>query len=334
VPSGLFYFENTGNVNAPSFVLKDSNFLELKRYNSVSRDFSPTFGDLDNDGDLDVLIGDEMGKLFYGENKGGAGKPFSAEALAYPFMDIDVGLYATPSVFDVNKDGLLDLIVGERGGNINYFQNKGTKEKPFFDDSSDYEPNSTRLGAVNTNKPGYLTGSSAPQFFQTPEGLKLITGSEEKGLLLYDASQRLNSFPVLSSELSILKNGFQVKPALADINNDGFYELIVGNARGGLQLYATPWRKSLVSNIGNEPDISKKINIYPNPANDFIRVDIDLSSDVYIGNLSIIDGLGRILLVINNYIFGEQVPISNLPKGYYLVRLESKKASWQAPFIK
>jgi hypothetical protein len=190
------------------------------------------------------------------------------------------------------------------------------------------------LGAVNTNKPGYLTGSSAPQFFQTPEGLKLITGSEEKGLLLYDASQRLNSFPVLSSELSILKNGFQVKPALADINNDGFYELIVGNARGGLQLYATPWRKSLVSNIGNEPDISKKINIYPNPANDFIRVDIDLSSDVYTGNLSIIDGLGRILLVINNYIFGEQVPISNLPKGYYFVRLESKKASWQAPFIK
>jgi hypothetical protein len=334
VPSGLFYFENTGNLNSPSFVLKDSNFLELKRYNSVSRDFSPTFGDLDNDGDLDVLIGDEMGKLFYGENKGGAGKPFSAEALAYPFMDIDVGLYATPSVFDVNKDGLLDLIVGERGGNINYFQNKGTKEKPFFDDSSDYEPNSTRLGAVNTNKPGYLTGSSAPQFFQTPEGLKLITGSEEKGLLLYDASQRLNSFPVLSSELSILKNGFQVKPALADINNDGFYELIVGNARGGLQLYATPWRKSLVSNIGNEPDISKKINIYPNPANDFIRVDIDLSSDVYTGNLSIIDGLGRILLVINNYIFGEQVPISNLPKGYYFVRLESKKASWQAPFIK
>jgi hypothetical protein len=59
-----------------------------------------------------------------------------------------------------------------------------------------------------------------------------------------------------------------------------------------------------------------------------------LSSDVYTGNLSIIDGLGRILLVINNYIFGEQVPISNLPKGYYFVRLESKKASWQAPFIK
>lgn len=334
VPSGLFYFENIGNLTNPSFVLRDSNFLNMNRYNAVSRDFSPAFGDLDHDGDMDVLVGDEMGKLFYGENKGGVNNPFSVQSLVYPYMDIDVGLYATPFLIDLNTDGLLDLIVGERGGNLNYFQNKGTKEKPFFDESSDYEPNINRLGGVNTNKPGYFTGSSAPFFFQTPDGLKLVTGSEEKGLLLYDASQRFSPFPLLSSELSTLNVGFQVKPAIADINKDGFYELLVGNARGGLQLFSTPWRNALVSNNKNEPSSAFRLKIYPNPATDIIHVEPELFTEIFEGKLSITDALGRILFTHNNYRLGEELSISILPKGYYFIRLESKKALWHGPFIR
>jgi len=334
VPSGLFYFENKGTPNDPVFILRDSNFLDLNRFNSVSRDFSPTFGDLDNDGDLDILIGDEMGKLFYGENKGGSGKPFSVQSLVYPFMDIDVGLFATPVIIDFNEDGLMDLIVGERGGNLNYFQNKGTKENPFFDESSDFEPNITRLGAVNTNKPGYLTGSSAPHFFQTPDGLKLITGSEEKGLLLYDASKKNNAFPILSSGLASLNIGFQTKPAMADINNDGFYELLVGNARGGMQLFTTPWKKTIVSKNINEPSSASRLKIYPNPATDIIHVEPQLFTEMFEGKLSIMDALGRTLFMHNNYRLGEELSISFLSQGYYFIRLEGNKGVWQASFVR
>jgi hypothetical protein len=333
-PSGLFYFEHVGTPNAPSFVLRDSNFLDLNRYNSVTRDFSPTFGDLDNDGDVDVLIGDEMGKLFYGENKGGPGKPLSVPSFVYPYMNIDVGLRATPFIFDLNKDGLPDLIVGARGGNLNYFRNKGTKEKAFFADDPDEEPNLSRLGAVNTNKPGYFSGSSAPHFFQTPEGLKLLCGSEDKGLLLYDASESFNPYPLIPGGLSSLNIGFDSRPALADVNADGFYELLVGNARGGLQLFSTPWRRSLVSYNKPEPPKSRNIKIFPNPAHDFMSIVADAIVDIKVGKLTILDALGRTLLMQNDYRLGEELDISFLPKGIFFVRIEHDSRILQAPFVR
>ena len=333
-PSGLFYFENNGTYAKPSFILKDSNFLSLNKFNSVSRDFSPVFADMDGDGDADVLIGDESGQLFYGENIGGKGKPLKIDQFVYPFMDIDVGLYATPFVFDVNNDGLPDVLVGERGGNINYFQNIGSTTRPFFDANADILPNVSRWGGVNTNKPGYLNGSTAPILFNTNEGLRLLTGSDDKGLLLYEVSEASQKFNLLENGLSTLKNGFQVKPALSDINNDGFYELLVGNARGGLQLYQTPWQK-LTTNIKEIKNANTaKIIVYPNPSNDFIRLKYESANSFSNVKISVFDVLGRCLMTLENYNENSPINISTLPNGFYQIQLEDGLEKYHTTFIR
>ena len=121
---------------------------------------------------------------------------------------------------------------------------------------------------------------------------------------------------------------------MADINNDGFYELLVGNARGGMQLFTTPWKKTIVSKNINEPSSTSRLKIYPNPATDIIHVEPQLFTEIFEGKLSIMDAFGRTLFMHNNYRLGEELSISFLSQGYYFIRLEGNKGVWQASFVR
>ena len=83
-----------------------------------------------------------------------------------------------------------------------------------------------------------------------------------------------------------------------------------------------------------EPQLTNKIKVFPNPAFDFITIDAEGTNQIHEGTLSIMDSLGRIILSIKNYALGEQVFISNLPKGYYFVQLENKTDIYKASFIR
>ena len=70
----------------------------------------------------------------------------------------DVGYCAHPTLFDIDNDNDLDLIVGEAIGNLNYLENIGDST------TFNFELVSETLGQVDVSEWWTNIGSSTPQF--------------------------------------------------------------------------------------------------------------------------------------------------------------------------
>lgn len=118
----FYYFENTGTASSPAFpVYGTQNPYGLTQIVGFSH---PTFGDLDKDGDYDLILGSSTGDIYYFENTGTRTSPSFAAAQTNPFDLSNVGeSQSTPFLVDLDKDGDLDIIVGVIKGNVKYFKN-------------------------------------------------------------------------------------------------------------------------------------------------------------------------------------------------------------------
>jgi Ca2+-binding RTX toxin-like protein len=152
----LNYFENTGTASAPVFSARTGTANPFNGVD-VGRQSTPTFADLDNDGDLDALVGEYDGVLIFFENTGTVSAPvFTARTgAANPFNGVDLGIVSAPTFADMDGDGDLDVVVGERFGALNYFENTGTVSAPVF---------TARTGAANPFKGIDVDDHSAPTF--------------------------------------------------------------------------------------------------------------------------------------------------------------------------
>ena len=157
VDIGLVLFENIGDLENPKFNMIDDDYLSFSINSEFTADPTPTAGDLDGDGDTDLLVGDSQGKLYYFENTAGAGNPSIFAQAVFPYMDIDVGSTVEPYIFDYNGDGLGDLFIGEKSsnsnegiGNVNYFENVGEIGEPDFNSDVLAGNNTPTFGYINT----------------------------------------------------------------------------------------------------------------------------------------------------------------------------------------
>ncbi|HWY10129.1 MAG TPA: T9SS type A sorting domain-containing protein [Bacteroidia bacterium] len=94
---------------------------------------SPTFVDLDNDGDEDIMAGNNAGNFYYYQNTGTASAPTFSAPVMNPFGLANTGSgYASPTFVDLDNDGDMDMVSGAGSGAIYYYQNTGTASAPAF----------------------------------------------------------------------------------------------------------------------------------------------------------------------------------------------------------
>ncbi len=87
---------------------------------NVGQNAAPCIADIDGDGKLDVLIGNSAGQLLFLKNTGTNTSPsYTSETF---FNSIDVGNDAIPFVIDVDKDSVLDLLIGNSEGKIYHYK--------------------------------------------------------------------------------------------------------------------------------------------------------------------------------------------------------------------
>lgn len=79
---------------------------------------APAFTDLDGDGDLDLVAGAEDGTLTAYERTATGFTEFATN----PVDGIDAGYRSTPAFADLDGDGDLDLVVGERDGTLRAYE--------------------------------------------------------------------------------------------------------------------------------------------------------------------------------------------------------------------
>lgn len=193
---------------------------------------SPTFADLDNDGDLDLLTGEYDGILHYRENTGTATAPIFAAPIANPFGLSATYYLALPTLGDIDNDGDFDLLVGEYYGNLQFFENTGTATAPSF-------------AAPVMNPFGLTAGNyiAAPKFVDLDDDgdLDLIVGTYY-GETLYFENTGTAATPAFAASQSNpfgidLAVGYFSMPALGDIDNDGDFDLMAGNYDSGDLLF-------------------------------------------------------------------------------------------------
>lgn len=317
-PNGSIHFlENTGNVSNPSFYYSDSQYFNIMSDLVVT----PAFGDLDNDGDYDLLAGKLNGTIdFYLNNGTPVSANFQNSILLRNNNDdsIDVGSSSSPFLMDVDGDSDLDLAIGGFNGKLSFYENTGNPA------SYEFTSNPAYFGTLD------IGDNSTPFFIDYNEDdvLDLFSGSRN-GEMFYFKNDGNNISPIWSliTNQFIPENfGGNTFPCFFDIDNDTDSDLFLGNVKGGLYFYLN----SMITSVAEwelTPVDNYSIAAFPNPFNPSTRIKYTIPDNGFV-NLSVYNLLGEKIAQLVNEIktageYESEFDGSGLASGVYIAKLVS-----------
>lgn len=317
----LALYENTGSATAPFYTLITKDFAGLSSRNLLS--LAPAFGDLDGDGDADLLLGESLGFTYYFRNDSQTGQPPVFTFVSNNYLGQSVGSNSAPTLADVDRDGDLDLVIGERNGNLNFFRNNGTITAPNFSLAN------ASFGNVSVRNPNIGAGYAAPAIAD-------LNQNNLYDLLVGDYDGNVHYFPDFENNLAgtftetrlwlrnavantsdTLKIGKRIYPAVANLTSDTQPDLITGLSRGGLRCFQNA---GTINKIAKEQPILLNWSIFPNPVTRqaIIRFTPGAKAAVIVTDM-----LGRERLRKEMTFTGAELPLdlTTFEAGLYLIRL-------------
>lgn len=352
--SNITLYENVGTPTQPAFKFITDDFANIKSMGLVGA--YPTFGDINGNGKPDMILGDTTGRLHYFENVAPVGQPMQLNFVTSNYQNIDAGMYGTPQLFDLDDDGLLDIIMGYRKGvftndggvtytwktSLQWYRNTGTATNPQFTKQTD------TLGGVNVNDSyfHYYDGYSSPCFFRDTNGvISLFVGSGAGFVFYYrDISNNLNGvfgkdsnmvhmtdydtfYSVLhfenddnNAQTIDLKRKSTV--AVGDLYGNGYPDMIAGNFGGGLNFFkGTPPLGIGIPSPAKA--FTGDVRMYPNPASDRVFIAIEGADRSVRTVTSVYSITGQLVMQVRHN--GDDLfPIDtyNLNNGLYIVKVD------------
>ncbi len=273
-PTDLALFENIGTVTEPTFKWKTWSAIDFS-FNGIES-AHPAFGDIDGDGDTDVIVGDELGLLHTYSNEAGPGMwpIWNLNQLAIEGAEgevIDVGQFAAPQLIDINSDGLLDLITGEKNGTLSLYLNCGSPTVPAWCIQS--TPSlGTNWGGIQVNNALGINGYSTPCLFADGSTIHIASGNELGEIQYFgtlDSADFLAPLYTNGSSWNESMRGLRSNGTIGDVDGDGIPELVVGIQNGGMR-----WFNGIA--VGIATQFWSDPFFAPNPAQagGFIRVNL------------------------------------------------------------
>lgn len=319
----LVLYENVGNAKKPVFKRTKDNYLDL--FSGKHTHLSPAFGDLDNDGDDDLILGKRNGEFIYFENTAASGKEASFTLDANTFKDVKTTEYPNPCVYDMDGDSKADLLIGTDSGYVEFWKGNG----------STFSLDNPQLGGVyvgqtvppNFKVPGYASISVAD--VDNDGKPEMVVGNTYGNLFFYDdISTTQNEFKLVTNKFyNELKDdtlnkdfGKDISITLADLNGDTLADLFVGTIRGGVNYFQGGKFGSI-----NIPKIvfEKALDVFPNPSNSLVNLVVkDPAFDK--AQVRIINSTGQ---EISHFRMSEErkvLDVGSWPKGIYYITLQNK----------
>ncbi|HYG51417.1 MAG TPA: VCBS repeat-containing protein [Flavobacteriales bacterium] len=214
----LIYRENRGTTAVPLYDTVLTNPFSLTPPPVYCcANLTPTFVDLDDDGDFDVFAGYSYATMEfrYFENVGTAGSPSFGPMQINPFS-LTCAVYMPHPVFDdLDNDGDFDILSGESDGNFVYYENTGTSSSPVF---------STPL--INPFSLADVGHRSSPIVADMDnDGDRDIISGEIYGNFLFFENTGTTSTPSFAAPVTgafgLAEIYDNVKPTMADLDADG-----------------------------------------------------------------------------------------------------------------
>ena len=315
--ASIYLFENKGN---NTFELINSDFLEISKYQQLF-DIKPFITDMNADGidDLGFISNSFTGiNIRYFPNNAQKGKAFNlklSEGVILPQIQY-LANGDFPLFFDLNKDGLKDLLIGKGSGRLEYYKNTGTAKLPI------YTLENEELGGITSD---YTIGNiSLITADLNGDGKEeLITGNRNGYVTVYKniTEQNLKKFVADSTTIfdefngknASIQMGGGLIMAVTDLNNDKIPDLMIGTSTGGLK-----WLKNTSKFIITATEEPIKFIVYPNPTSRYLNV-----KNPSIGDYEVFDILGRRVLYQKNSQFNQEISfdLSSQNNGIYFLKI-------------
>lgn len=259
----------------PRFIAPLTNPFGLT---NVGSNAAPVFADLDDDGDLDAIVGDRDGNLQFYENTGGATNPIFTAPTENPFGLTKVLLNAAPTFVDIDNDGDLDAFVGDIFGDISFYENTGDAANPSFASST--------ANPFGLTKAGYF---SAPTFadIDGDGDLDAFVGEAYGNIFFAENTGGANSpsfaEPIINP-FGLSKEGYLSTPTFADVDGDGDLDAFVGDQYGDIHFFRNTGGANSPSFAPPTTNPFGLSNVTGAAAPTFADIDGDGDLDAIVGN--------------------------------------------------